>query len=54
MSKPTHFRLKTPVTKETVDRLVKAGFIPVVRWVTRKKPYECLTTQQAKKKLEVN
>jgi hypothetical protein len=52
--RPILFRPKVPITKADAERLMKAGYISVVRWVTRKKPYEYLTTAQAKRKLEVN
>jgi hypothetical protein len=54
MSRPI-FRVKlVGPTKEDTKRLTDAGFVPVLRWVTRRKPYEYLTTTQAKRKLTVN
>lgn len=51
---PVLFRVKVPILKVDAERLIAAGFIPVVRWVTRKRPTEHLTTHQAKRKLETN
>jgi hypothetical protein len=55
MSKsPALFQLKVPILKADAERLVAAGFIPVVRWVTRPQPTKHLTTAEAKRKLTVN